>query len=69
MSKHNKDWFGYGNTATGIAHKNAQGDQCRMSEVLPANRVYFKTRENFIVAVDNGQFRPCKVCASEFYEE
>lgn len=66
MAKHKKTWFGYGNRATRIAHVNNPGDACRISEVLPENRVYFETPAQLTTALENQSFRACKICASEY---
>lgn len=63
-----KDFFGYGNLETKVAHTNNNpGDQCRISEVRPKNRVRF-TEDEFIEAIGSGKFRPCKVCANEYIQ-
>lgn len=68
MTEKSKAMFGYGNKATGIAHTNSQGDACRMSEVLPKNRVRFKTMQEFTGAIESGRFRPCEICAGEYIQ-
>lgn len=60
MTKKSKS--AWGNRATKIVHSNAQGDQCRKSEVLAKNIEEFP--EGHAEAVKAG-YKPCKVCLSE----
>lgn len=60
-----KDWFGYGNIKTRVAHMNRQGDACRVGELKPENVIYLQTEEAFIIAL-KGKYRPCKKCSGEY---
>lgn len=66
MAVKSKGPFGWGNSATKVAHTGRRGDQCRMSEVLKKNRVTFETEAAFSAAIVRGEYRACEVCARDY---
>lgn len=50
-----------GNAATGVVHSKKRGDSCRVAEIKPENREYFKTLEQAL-SLKRGKAKPYRAC-------